>query len=94
MLERLKSTLADFIQQADLVLLGLCCLATGFGMVLIASATHYKEASGMLRYVGVQGVAMLIGVCCYIFLSMVDLDAVVKKWKTSGISAASLYPSM
>ena len=41
MWNRLRAILADFIQQADLVLLGLCCAATVFGMVLIASATHY-----------------------------------------------------
>ena len=81
MLNRIKSILADFFQQADLVLLGLCCAATTFGMVLIASATHYKGTAGMIRYVGVQGVAMLIGVCCYIGLSMVDLDSIIKKWK-------------
>ena len=28
MLNRLKANLADFFQQADLVLLGLCCVAT------------------------------------------------------------------
>ena len=28
MLNRLKAILADFFQQADLVLLGLCCTAT------------------------------------------------------------------
>ena len=40
MWNRLKAILADFIQQADLVLLGLCCAATLYGMVLIASATR------------------------------------------------------
>ena len=39
MLRRLKDILADFFRQADLVLLALCCIATLFGMVLIASAT-------------------------------------------------------
>ncbi len=81
MLNRLKAILADFIQQADLVLLGLCCTATLFGMVLIASATHYMGVGGMVRYVGVQGVAMVLGICMYIVLSMVDLEAVMKKWK-------------
>ena len=61
MWNRLKAILADFFQQADLVLLGLCCVATVFGMVLIASATHYMGPAKMLRYVGVQGVAMLLG---------------------------------
>ena len=81
MLNRIKSILADFFQQADVVLLGLCCTATTFGLILIARATHCKGTSGMLRYVGVQGVAMVIGVCFYIFLSMLDLDGIIKKWK-------------
>lgn len=81
MWNRLKAILADFFQQADLVLLGLCCAATVFGMVLIASATHYMDAAKMLRYVGVQGVAMLLGFCVYVFMSMVDIEIVLKKWK-------------
>lgn len=55
MWNRLKAILADFIQQADLVLLGLCCAATLYGMALIASATRYLGTGGILRYVGVQG---------------------------------------
>jgi rod shape determining protein RodA len=50
--------------------------------LLIASATHYMEpATKMLRYVGVQGVAMLLGFCVYVFMSMVDIEIVLKKWK-------------
>ena len=81
MWNRLKAILADFFQQADLVLLGLCCAATVFGIVLIASATHYMEGLRMLRYVGVQGVAMLLGFCMYVLMSMVDIEIVLKKWK-------------
>ena len=81
MLNRLKGTLADFFQQADLVLLGLCCVSTVFGMVLIASATHFMGGAKMLRYVGVQGVAMCLGICAYIFISMVDVEILMKKWK-------------
>ena len=81
MLHRLKDILADFFRQADLVLLALCCTATLFGMVLIASATSYMGLSKVIRYVGVQGVAMLLGVCVYIALSMVDFEILMKKWK-------------
>ena len=84
MWNRLKAILADFIQQADLVLLGLCCAATLYGMVLIASATRYMDTSGMsgmIRYVGVQGAAMLLGLCAYVFMSMIDVEIVLKKWK-------------
>lgn len=81
MFHRLKEILSDFLRQADLVLLGLCCVSTLFGMVLIASATHFMGGGKMLRYVGVQGAAMVIGVCMYIFMSMVDVELVIKKWK-------------
>ena len=79
MLRRLKDILADFFRQADLVLLALCCIATLFGMVLIASATSYMGLSKVIRYVGVQGVALLLGVCVYIALSMVDFEILMKK---------------
>lgn len=78
MFSRLRSTLSDFLQQADLLLLSLCCGSTLFGMLLIASATNYL---GTLRYVLVQGVAMCIGVVAYILLSMVDVELLVKHWK-------------
>lgn len=81
MWNRLKAILADFIQQADLVLLGLCCAATLYGMVLIASATHYMDTDGMIRYVGVQGAALLLGLCAYVFMSMIDVEIVLKRWK-------------
>ena len=80
-MSRLRGTLAGFFQQADLLLLGLCCLATLYGMALIASATRYMDTSGMIRYVGVQGVAMLLGIGAYIFMSMVDIEIVMRKWK-------------
>ena len=78
MFSRLKSILSDFIQQADLVLLGLCCGATLFGIALIYSATRYMDS---YRYVIVQSAALCIGIVCYIFLSMVDIEEVSKKWK-------------
>lgn len=81
MANRLKSILADFFQQADLMLLGLCCVSTLYGMVLIFSATRSMGTDRVIRYVGVQGAAMAIGVCAYIFMSMLDLENVMKRWK-------------
>ena len=78
MVSRLKAILADFFQQADLVLLSLCCISTLFGMVLIFSATRYLESN---KYVIVQGVAMLLGICLYILFSMVDLEVLLKRWR-------------
>lgn len=78
-MNRLKATFSDFFQQADLVLLALCCAATLFGIALIVSATH--STGRVLRYAGVQAAGMVLGIFAYIFISMVDLDAVMKKWK-------------
>ena len=76
--QRLRRTLAEFFQQADLVLLGLCCASTVFGILLIFSATRYQNSN---RSVLVQSAALVLGICVYIFFSMVDLDLVMKKWK-------------
>ena len=89
MWNRLKAILADFIQQADLVLLGLCCAATLYGMALIASATRYLGTGGILRYVGVQGAAMVLGICAYIFMSMLDLERLMRRWKWPSTSCSS-----
>lgn len=78
MLKRLKSVLGEFFRQADLVLLGLCCAATLFGIVLIFSATQFKDSN---RYVIVQSAALLLGICAYIACSYVDLEILMKKWK-------------
>ncbi len=78
MLRRRLEFIADIVRQADLVLLGLCCAATVYGLVMISSATNYMETR---RYVIVQGGAAIIGVVLYFLVSMVDLTEVVKKWK-------------
>ncbi len=77
MFKRLKATLVDFFQQADLVLLALCCASTIFGIILIFSATRYM---GSNKFVVVQTVAMLLGVCVYIACSMLDLEVLLKHW--------------
>lgn len=81
MLSRLKATLTDFIQQADLVLLALCCAATLYGIVLVFSATRYMEPRVGTRRMIVQCAALLLGICVYIFFSMLDLESVTRKWK-------------
>ena len=78
MLKRMRGMLAEFFRQADLVLLGLCCAATLFGIVLIFSATRYKDS---YRHVLVQSAALLLGICVYIAVSHVDIEILMQKWK-------------
>ena len=70
--------LSDVVRQSDLVLLALCVTSTLYGMVLIASATHFR---GTLKYVAIQGLGLMIGVLLYFFLSAVDVGELSKKWK-------------
>ena len=78
MFRRIADLIGDILGQADLVLLGLCCAATGYGLLMITSATRYLET---YRHVIVQGAAAVIGIGLYFLVSMVDVAELVKKWK-------------
>lgn len=67
-----------FFKQADIFLLVVCCLASGFGLILIASAT---KSFGTNIYVIIQGVSIIIGVIAYVILSLIDLEIITRQWK-------------
>ena len=67
---RFRNFLSDVVRQSDMVLLSLCTVSTLYGMVLIASATHFR---GTLKYVAIQGFGLLLGVLLYFFLSSIDV---------------------
>ena len=75
---KIKGFLSDVVRQSDLVLLALCTISTLYGMVLIASATNFRNT---LRYVAVQGFGLFLGILLYFFLSAVDVSELGKKWK-------------
>ena len=75
----LRDSLIDFWQRRDKLLLSLCLIASGYGLVLIYSATRWTGSS---RGVLVQMVAIAIGVVAYVALSSVDIEFFVEKsWK-------------
>ena len=78
MLQRTKELIADLFRQADMLLLALCTAASLFGIVMIASATHY---TGSLKNVIVQACALLLGVGLYFIVSAIDMNEVAKHWK-------------
>lgn len=71
-------SIRDLIKKSDPVLLGLCLITTVYGLVLIASATNFRDNS--LRYVAVQGAATLIGVVLYCIFAGVDVEHFAQKW--------------
>ena len=65
-------------RKMDPVLLGLILAATGYGVVLVASATNYTGSS---RNVIVQAAAAVLGIFAYAFFSVVDVEHFSEKWK-------------
>lgn len=78
MLRRIRELFNDVFRQADLVLLALCIGTSLFGILMIASATHYMHTS---KLVLVQAAALCIGAVLYIVVSQVDLNELAKYWK-------------
>ena len=79
MLRRFSDGIADMFRQSDLLLLLFCIIASGFGMLMIASATNYLDT---WRYVLIQGVATVLGIILYFLISSLDLAEITKKgWK-------------
>ena len=79
MFKRLKETVWEIVQQADLILLGLCCAASVFGIAMIYSATRYNAPTDNRKII-VQTAAMLLGILVYFAISMIDLEMLVSKW--------------
>ena len=75
-MQRVIRIFQNFAKKGDLVLLFLCLLATGFGCVVIASATHYLGSS---RFLTVQIVATVLGALFYILLTSVDVDLLAER---------------
>lgn len=69
-LEELK----DFRKKGDMVLLILCLVVAGFGLIAVASATSAEKFGSNLRYLIIQAAAIGLGVFMYALVSSIDLD--------------------
>ncbi|MCX7614812.1 MAG: rod shape-determining protein RodA [Clostridiales bacterium] len=69
--------LKNVLRHADLYLLFLALLSSGFGMVLIYSATRSFDTN---RYVIIQFAAILVGLLVYIIISFLDIDLFSRIW--------------
>ena len=77
----LRDSLRDFWERGDKLLLCLCLMASGYGLVLIYSATRYLTVNRD-RSVMIQAIGILLGAAVYILLSSVDLELFTEKtWK-------------
>ena len=73
-MRRFLDELKDFTKKGDMVLLVLCLIVSGFGLVCMASATNAEKFDGNLRYILIQLVAILLGVMAYALVSSIDVE--------------------
>ncbi len=66
--------LKDFFKKGDMVLLVLCLITSGWGVVIIASATSAEKFGSNVRYIVVQLLAIALGILIYAIISSVDMD--------------------
>lgn len=77
---RVTDTLRTFFRKGDVLLLVLCLIASGFGLVLIYSATRYDPT--LHSYPIKQAIFICLGVVAYIVLSFVDIELFTERsWK-------------
>lgn len=75
----LRNAVRDFFQRADLILLSLCLAASTYGIVLIYSASRYWTR--IHSYPLKQGLAMCLGIVCFVLCTYIDIEVLMEKWK-------------
>ena len=75
-MHRFIEELKDFSKKADWVLLIMCLVTAGFGLIVIASATQAPKFEGNARYIIIQLVAIGLGVLMFAVVSSIDVDVI------------------
>jgi len=73
-LRKFFEELKDFPKKGDMVLLVLCLIVAGFGLVCMASATSAPKFEGNFRYLAVQVAAICLGILAYAIVSSIDIE--------------------
>ena len=71
-------TLKEFFKKGDVVLLGLCILASLMGLVLIYSATRYMDS--LHDFPQKQALFVCVGIVAYVWVSFIDIEYLMEKW--------------
>ena len=71
---RFLEELRDFRKKADWILLILCLITSGFGLVIIASATSAEKFGNNIRYIAFQILAIALGILIFAIISSIDMD--------------------
>ncbi len=75
-MKRVARAVGEFLRKADMLLLGLCILASIFGIVMVSSTTRSLGAD---RYITVQTIALILGIVVYVILTLIDIDIIAER---------------
>ena len=73
-MRRFLEEMKDFFKKGDMVLLIMCLITSGMGVVIITSATSAEKFGSNVRYIVMQLVAIGIGVLIYAIISSIDME--------------------
>ena len=73
-MRRFIEELKDFPKKGDWVLLILCLVTSGFGEIVIASATNAPKFGSNVKYILIQLLAIMLGIMMYAVVSSIDVD--------------------
>lgn len=81
-MDAIKS-IGHYFKNTDLYLLTLALACSAYGLVLIYSATLNPATGydGSTRNLFIQGAAIVLGVCMFVLMSLIDLEAMSSAWK-------------
>ena len=71
-------TVKEFFKKGDVVLLLLCILASVMGLVLIYSATQWRES--LHNSAVKQAVFICMGIVAYVWVTFIDIEFLMEKW--------------
>ena len=68
------SELKNFPKKCDWVLLLLCLITSGFGLICMVSATQADKFGGSMRYILVQSAGIVLGLILFAIVSSLDAE--------------------
>lgn len=80
MLRKILTSIKEYFVKTDLFLLLVAVVTSAYGMLLISSAVH---ASGNMRPLIVQGLAIVMGIVAYVVITLFDIEHLSFLWKAA-----------
>ena len=79
-MQNLKKKISRYVRSMDYALLLLALFCSGFGLVLIFSAT-YNMDGGSAHYMLIQGIAIMLGLIGFFIITCIDLEKYGWLWR-------------